>query len=114
MAVEGLGAHAVHINYLKKRMNVTTMNANEDGYGSANFDGVCGVCHSRDQADHHQSNRSAARTVNFGDPASRAARQFGQSLPQYNGVTGVSSSVSLKTCSNVDCHYKTSPIWQPY
>jgi predicted CxxxxCH...CXXCH cytochrome family protein len=114
MAVEGFGAHAAHINYLKKRMNVTTMNANEDGYGSANFDGVCGVCHSRDQADHHQSDKTHGRTVNFGDAANRTARMFGQSLPQYNGLTGVSSSVSPKTCSNTDCHYKTSPIWQPF
>jgi predicted CxxxxCH...CXXCH cytochrome family protein len=114
MAVEGFGAHAVHINYLKKRMNITSMNANEDTYGTANFNGICGACHSRDQLDHHQGDRAHPRKINFGDDANRAARQFGSSLPQYNGVTGVSSSVTLKTCSNVDCHYKTSPIWQPY
>ena len=115
MSVESFGAHAMHINYLKKRMNVTTMNANEDHYGTANFDGICGVCHSRNLADHQQSNRTTStRNINFGDAAHAAARQFGSKLPQYNGVTGVSSSSSPKTCSNIDCHYKTSPIWQPY
>jgi predicted CxxxxCH...CXXCH cytochrome family protein len=115
MAVEGFGAHAMHINYLKKRMNVTTMNANEDHYGTANFDGVCGVCHSRDINDHQQSNRTTStRNINFGDVAHAAARQFGANPPQYNGLTGESSATRPKTCSNIDCHYKTSPIWQPY
>jgi len=115
ISVESFGAHAMHINYLKKRMNITTMDSNQDIYGTANFNGVCGVCHSRDSADHQQANRTTStRNINFGDPANRAARQFGASLPQYNGITGVSSAVSPKTCSNIDCHYKTSPIWQPY
>jgi len=115
MAVESFGAHAMHINYLKKRMNVTTMNSNEDVYGTANFDGICGVCHSRDVNDHQQANRTTSvRNINFGDAAHAAARQFGPNPPQYNGITGVSSSITPKTCSNIDCHFKTSPIWQPY
>ena len=115
MSVESFGAHAMHINYLKKRMNVTTMNSNEDVYGTANFDGICGVCHSRDVNDHQQANRTTStRTINFGDAAHAAARQFGPNPPLYNGITGESSATKAKTCSNIDCHFKTSPIWQPY
>ena len=115
IAVEGYGAHAMHINYLKKRMNVTTMNSNEDIYGTGNFNGICGVCHSRNIADHTQTNRATStRNINFGDDDHRAARQFGPNPPQYNGATGVSSGTTKKTCSNIDCHFKTSPIWQPF
>lgn len=113
IAVEGYGAHAMHINYLKIRMNITTMNPNLDVYGTANFNGTCGVCHSRLESDHQQSNRLAPRNITFGG-ASSVLRKFGTNLPEYRGATGFSSSVSLKTCANVDCHYKTSPIWQPY
>jgi predicted CxxxxCH...CXXCH cytochrome family protein len=114
MSVESFGAHAAHINYLKGRMNVTTMDANVDGFGSANFNGICGVCHSRLQSNHEQANRTTSlRNITFGD-ISAVNRQFGQNLPQYNGATGVSSNITPKTCSNVDCHYKQSPIWQPY
>jgi predicted CxxxxCH...CXXCH cytochrome family protein len=109
---ESFGAHAMHINYLKKRMNVTNMDANVDVFGSANYDGICGVCHSREIADHTQSNRTTStRNINFGGVLDR---QFGPDAPHYNGQTGVSSAVSPKTCSNIDCHFKTSPIWQPF
>jgi predicted CxxxxCH...CXXCH cytochrome family protein len=113
MGVEAVGAHAMHINYLKGRMNVTAMDANFDGFGSANFNGICGVCHSKLPANHQQGNStSSLRNINFGDNS--VDRQFGPSLPIYNGTTYVSSGTAAKTCSNTDCHYKTSPIWQPY
>jgi predicted CxxxxCH...CXXCH cytochrome family protein len=114
MAVEGFGAHAVHINYLKTRMNITTMDSNMDTYGFANFDGVCGVCHDRNPNNHRQTDRGAVRLINFGDATNRLSLQFGADLPQYNGITGTSSAATPKTCSNTSCHYKTSPIWQPY
>jgi hypothetical protein len=114
MGIEGYGAHAVHINYLKERMNVTTLDANVDVFGSTNYNGVCGVCHTRDIANHNQGNRtSALRSITFGDISS-VNRQFSPNLPHYNGVTYTSSSVTPKTCSNLDCHYQTSPIWQAY
>lgn len=115
IAIEGYGAHAMHINYLKKRMSITSMSANNDVFGTANFNGICGVCHSRHESDHTQSNRlTSTRSIIFGNMTARAARQFGSSLPTYGGVTGTSSSVNPKTCANVDCHYKKSPVWNPY
>ena len=114
IGVEGIGAHAAHINYLKVRMNITKLDANVDTFGSANYNGVCGVCHTRDINNHNQGNRTnAQRSITFGDISS-VNRQFGPNLPKYNGTTYVSSSVSPKTCSNVDCHYQTSPVWQSY
>jgi predicted CxxxxCH...CXXCH cytochrome family protein len=112
MGIESYGAHAMHINYLKGRMNVTTMDANIDGFGSVNYNGICGVCHTRNQASHLQGNRTTSlRDITFGEVLDR---QFGQLAPKYNGVTNTSSSQNPKTCSNTDCHYKTSPIWQSY
>jgi predicted CxxxxCH...CXXCH cytochrome family protein len=114
MGVESFGAHAMHINYLKQRMNVTSMNANLDVFGTANYNGICGVCHSRLESNHQQNNRTTSlRNITFGD-ASSVKRQFGPNPPTYNGTTYVSSGTTPKTCSNLDCHYKKSPIWQPY
>ncbi|SNB47899.1 CxxxxCH/CxxCH domain-containing protein [Geobacter sp. DSM 9736] len=114
MAVEGFGAHAMHINYLKMRMNATYLNPNVDEYGQGYAAAVCGVCHTNDPLKHEKGNRSAPRDITFGESN---ARQFGSVSDYtlwYNGRTGQSSAVRLKTCSNIDCHYKTSPIWQPF
>jgi len=114
IAVEGIGAHAMHINYLKARMNKANLNPNVDVFDTDAFNGVCGTCHTRLQSNHEQTNRlTSLRNITFGDISS-VNRQFGPNQPKYNGTTGVSSAVTPKTCSNIDCHYKTSPIWQPY
>jgi hypothetical protein len=31
--------------------------------------------------------------------------------PKYNGFSNTNNSTNAKTCSNIDCHYKTSPAW---
>jgi predicted CxxxxCH...CXXCH cytochrome family protein len=107
---ESAGAHVKHINYLITRNNVVGWSAN-DSYGSANFTSVCGTCHSINPTDHSMLKTVNTRTINFGGSA---ARQFGASAPTYNGVTGTSSSVNPKSCSNTDCHFRTSPVWSTY
>jgi predicted CxxxxCH...CXXCH cytochrome family protein len=114
IAVEGFGAHAVHINYLKQRMGVTTLDPNADAFGTGATAAVCGTCHSNIAANHSQNDWSASRQLYFGEST---ARQFGANSDYrtwYNGVSGISSASRPKTCSNIDCHYKTSPIWSPY
>jgi len=108
--VEGRGAHYKHIEYLKTRYAVT-LNPNTDTYGNAAFNAVCGACHSQNTADHTTGAPANSRTINFGGSA---ARQFGGSTPLYNGQYNTSSGVNPKSCSNLDCHYRTSPIWATY
>jgi predicted CxxxxCH...CXXCH cytochrome family protein len=109
-AVEGRGAHYKHIEYLKTRYAIT-LNATSDTYGGANMTAVCGACHSISSGDHSMDQAVNTRTINFGGST---ARQFGGSAPNYNGNSTNSSSVNPKSCSNIDCHYKTSPIWSTY
>ncbi len=108
--LEGRGAHAKHIEYLKTKAGVT-LNAATDTYGGAAFNATCGVCHSVLPADHTPGSTAGTRTINFG---SSIARQFGVSAPVFNGAYNTSSSVNPKSCSNTDCHYRTSPIWSTY
>jgi predicted CxxxxCH...CXXCH cytochrome family protein len=103
--MEGRGAHAKHIEYLKTRFSVT-LNASSDAYGAGAAASVCGVCHSNIATDHSTGTPTAARSIVFA-----AGRQFGTSAPLYNGVYNTSSIVNQKSCSNLDCHYTTTPLW---
>jgi predicted CxxxxCH...CXXCH cytochrome family protein len=114
MAVEGFGAHAMHINYLKGRMGVATLDPNADAFGTGKAALICGTCHTNMASKHEQSNWGAPRKIHFGEST---ARQFGSNSDYttwYGGITGVSSASTPKTCSNIDCHYKTSPVWSPF
>jgi hypothetical protein len=108
---QGNGAHYKHIVYLKARYNVTLTNT--DTWLSPAFQKVCGTCHSiTEGTDHSMGVPTNARQITFGYSATES-RAFGSS-PLYNGNSGTSSGVNPKSCSNTDCHYKTSPIWSTY
>ncbi len=108
-AVEGWGAHAVHINHLTALSGVT-LSATGDQFNTANFNAVCGVCHARSGV-HDMGGTPNTRTINFGGVNDY---QFAVSsgTPTYLGVTGVSSAVTPKTCSNISCHFQGSPVWE--
>lgn len=111
--VEGasFNAHSKHINYLIARTPGTVQNKDTDTFGGATFQVTCGVCHTWDSAQ-HSTGGGGSRLINFG--TNSTARQFGTSHPKYNGVSGTSSSVNPKSCSNIDCHYRTSPVWSTW
>ena len=109
-AIEGWGAHAVHISRLKTLSGVT-LNASTDNFNTANFNAVCGVCHTRFGGNHAMSGTPNIRTIDF---AGSTVYSFSTAsgAPLYNGLTGTSSASTPKTCSNVSCHYQASPVWQ--
>jgi predicted CxxxxCH...CXXCH cytochrome family protein len=109
-ASEGIGAHAKHIIYIKARWGQTLKPAT-DSFGTGAAAAVCGVCHTNVAANHSMGDSTKPRYITFGESLTR---QFGSSAPVYNGVYNTSSAVNPKTCSNVDCHYKQSPIWSTY
>jgi predicted CxxxxCH...CXXCH cytochrome family protein len=123
---EGWGAHAAHINHLKTRLKIATLlNAAGNSFGSGIPAEICGTCHTNTVTNHQNSVASGTSTstryINFGDglyqeggPANLSSLIFGSTNPVYNGVTGYSSSVYPKTCSNVSCHYRTTPVWSAY
>ncbi|MFA4835456.1 MAG: CxxxxCH/CxxCH domain-containing protein, partial [Dehalococcoidia bacterium] len=116
-AVEGFGAHKKHIDHIKARFSVT-LNPNTDTYGTGNAANVCGTCHTNLVGNH--STGGGPRSINFGDStykeggAAGFSFLFGATPPVYNGVVGTSSSVNLKSCSAVGCHFKTTPAWNAY
>jgi predicted CxxxxCH...CXXCH cytochrome family protein len=123
---EGYGAHAVHINYIKGYLGIaTTMTAANQVFGAVgtNPANVCGTCHSNLVANHSMGG-STVRTINFGDGEFKMGGAAGASLlfgsdfpvqnPKYNGVSGTSSATTAKTCSNLSCHYFTTPAWSTY
>ena len=110
---QGIGAHAKHITHLKTRLGIV-LNATTDysvGYGLGNAGAVCGACHSNTLSDHSTGDSAAARTINF---AGSATYKFGAGSPTYNGVYNASSATNPKSCSNVSCHYFTSPNWSNF
>ncbi|NVN99922.1 MAG: CxxxxCH/CxxCH domain-containing protein [Geobacteraceae bacterium] len=109
---QGVGAHIKHINYLLARNPGVTMNASGDTFGGATFNVICGVCHTTDSAQHTTATPGNPRSIVFGTAST--SRQFGTLHAKYNGQSGTSSSVNPKSCSNTDCHYRTSPIWSTY
>jgi hypothetical protein len=108
----GYGEHAKHINYIKTRLGGYTvaLNAVAQTYGAAGSDNVkvCGTCHSIDPAAHTINNSSARSIFPTGHPykmggAAGTSLLFGTANPTYDTVG--------KTCSNLSCHYFTSPTW---
>jgi len=110
-AIEGWGAHALHINHLKALSGVN-LNASGDNFNTANFNAVCGVCHTRSSANHAMGGTPNIRSINFGDGQTTYVFSTASGTITYNGVTGVSSATTPKTCSNVSCHFQPAPVWQ--
>jgi predicted CxxxxCH...CXXCH cytochrome family protein len=109
---EGKGAHEKHIAYLTARYSVT-LNPASDQFGSAaaSWTNVCGVCHNGATHSTGEGIPGTGRTISI-----QPAYWFGPGTgtPVYSGIVGVSSATTAKTCSNVSCHYLTTPLWSTY
>jgi Cytochrome c7 and related cytochrome c len=114
---EGAGAHASHINYIKTRLAYanTPLVVTNQTYGLAGSDNVriCGTCHTTNVNNH----MAGTRIINFGDStfvmggSGGTSMLFGSTNPIYNGTPGTSKQTTPKTCSNLSCHYFTTPNW---
>lgn len=106
---EGKGAHEAHIVWLTTKRFTQTLNPATDSYAAATtaWTNVCGICHGSTAGNHTNG------TVNI---ELGTTYQFGLSAPAYKGTPGVSSATvgSEKTCSNISCHYFTTPTWSTY
>jgi hypothetical protein len=126
---EGWGAHAKHINHIKTRLGITgALTAAGQTFGSGQPANICGTCHSNLESAHEYS--GTVRTINFGDgtykyggatgvsflfdPAATTGLPATSPRPQYNGISGTSSSANAKSCSNIGCHFSTTPVWSAY
>jgi predicted CxxxxCH...CXXCH cytochrome family protein len=122
---EGFGAHAKHINHIKTRLSYTgAMTPTGQTFGTGEPANICGTCHTN-TAGNHVLGGSTARTINFGDATYKTGGSTGFSFlfdpsapttnpPIYNGNSTTSSSVNPKSCSNISCHFTTTPVWNAY
>ena len=107
---QGKGAHAKHIAYLLTKWGGTLNPATDQFGGTADsWTKVCGVCHTGAVHTMTEPIPGTGRTIAF-----PVGRDFGPSAPLYNGNPATGSAVNPKSCSNLDCHYRTSPIWSNY
>ncbi|MDT8442095.1 MAG: CxxxxCH/CxxCH domain-containing protein [Desulfuromonadales bacterium] len=102
--VEGKGAHVKHVTHIAARAGVT-LNADTDTFTGSTA--VCGVCHDVSSDTNHSMSGGTREML---IPVSH---QFGASPPSYGGVVDVSSNITPKTCSSVDCHFRETPVWAP-
>lgn len=114
---EGWGAHAVHINHIKTKLVITgVLSPTGQTFGTGVPANVCGTCHTNLDGNHQDTSRQ----ILFGDGtykyggAGGTSFVFGASNPAYNGTSGVSSGTTAKTCSNISCHFSTTPTWAAY
>jgi hypothetical protein len=105
--IEGKGAHEAHVLYLTTKRNTITLNPATDQYAGATtaWTSVCGVCHGSNASNHQNGSVNVILD---------SAYLFGTTSVQYLGSPGVSSATTAKTCSNISCHYFTTPIWSTY
>ncbi len=106
----GYGSHAKHINYIKTKLNISVpLAAANQTYGAAGSDGVkvCGTCHTNALAQHTMDN-SSQRLIDFGSSTFVMGGTGGRSL-----VFGTNPAYSTanRNCSNLSCHYFTTPAW---
>lgn len=115
---EAKGAHIKHINHLVQLYPSPALTAASDTYGTGAAANICGTCHTNTATNHRKLAWYTNRMVNFGDGVYKSGGasgfnfQFGASVPVYNGVTGVGSATTPKTCSNVSCHFRDTMDWQ--
>jgi predicted CxxxxCH...CXXCH cytochrome family protein len=110
---EGKGAHEIHITYLTTKRFGTTiaLNPASDQYASAatTWTNVCGICHANASTKHRDGAVDVALSQTY---------LFGTSptVALYNGTPATSSATAgkEKTCSNLSCHYFTTPVWSTY
>lgn len=99
-------AHQKHVDHLATLAGVTNLPDNRTWNDSV-VQVVCGTCHQMiDSSTNHNTDGNGTRTIvmnsttyTFGPTGSAA----------YNGTPGTATT---KSCSNVNCHYRTTPEWQ--
>ena len=115
----GFGAHARHINYIKARLSISTaLVATNQTFGVGDNKFVCGTCHTVLEVNHNSAS-NPNRSINFNDGGNMLAPSHTTQQSSLLYLTGTNPSYNYdttagtgaRTCSNLSCHYFTSPAW---
>lgn len=109
----GAGVHAVHINFIKSRLSIATLTPTGQTFGTGEPKGVCGTCHTNTNTPaEHTTTGGGVRNINFGDSSYTMGSGYGASMSLLFGSNGSPTfSGAAKSCSNLACHYYTTPSW---
>ncbi len=106
-------AHYKHITFIKNRLGYGALAVTGQTFGSsAENVAVCGTCHTNTLSQHNDGSKqitfgAGGTTYTMGaGTANSMSLLFGGSNPVASGTTGVNI-----TCSNLMCHYATTPNW---
>jgi hypothetical protein len=108
-------AHFKHITFIKNRIGYGALTVTSQTFGSsAENVAVCGTCHTMTLSQHNDGSKQitfgaggAYPNTMGGGTASSMSLLFGGSNPS----TPTFVSGSNVTCSNLMCHYATTPNW---
>jgi predicted CxxxxCH...CXXCH cytochrome family protein len=106
----GSGAHYKHLVFIKSRLGIGSLTATGQTFGLGEPAGVCGTCHTNTVGEHDNGSRQitfgtggTTNTMGAGYIGKEMSLMFGGSNPAFSGAA--------KTCSNLSCHYFTTPSW---
>lgn len=105
--------HYKHITFIKSRIGYGTLTVTNQTFGVGEPAAVCGTCHTNTLAQHNNVTHEITFGAGGASPytmgagtANSMSLLFGGSNPLASGTTGVNI-----TCSNLMCHYATTPNW---
>ena len=105
-------AHYKHITFIKSRLAYGALAVNSQTFAVGENLAVCATCHTATLSEHNNGSKQITFGAGSGSPytmgqgtANSMTLLFG-SNPSASGTTGVNI-----TCSNLMCHYATTPNW---
>jgi hypothetical protein len=112
------GAHITHVDHIMNLGgygNISSLDAEADVFDHANakFEDICGACH---MGSTHETGAPAASNRDIAvNTTSYQFSTMGDGKPKYDGTPGITNGAgNMKTCSNVNCHFKASPVWESH
>ncbi len=106
----GTGAHIKHITFIKSRLGIANLTPSGQTFGSGEPAGVCGTCHTNTLSEHDNGSRQITFGAGGATPNTMGAG-YGGSMSLLFGGTNPAYNSGNKSCSNVSCHYFTTPNW---
>jgi len=105
----GTGAHIKHIAFIKSRLSIVSLTPSGQTFGTGEPAAVCGTCHTNTGSQHDNGSRQI--TFGTGGTLNTMGAGYSGSMSLVFGGSNPSFSVADKTCSNLSCHYFTTPNW---
>jgi len=105
----GTGAHIKHIAFIKSRLSIVSLTPSGQTFGTGETAAVCGTCHTNTGSEHDNGSRQI--TFGTGGTMNTMGAGYSGSMSLLLGGTNPSFNTGGKTCSNIMCHYATTPNW---